>query len=107
MLLERRRNEETGYLHITGRDIEDLEIAVKFSPSQGTWTLLGSAQEYRMSEQKLKIVNALKDATALLTPKDISEITSIPHGSVKHLLAFLCDDGPVRKVSYGKYEYKK
>jgi hypothetical protein len=43
-------------LLVTGRDVEERELAMSFSAHVGTWTLLGKACEWSMSESRRKVL---------------------------------------------------
>jgi hypothetical protein len=44
--VKRARGEATATLHVTGRDVLEQELALRFAAEVGTWTLLGDAAEY-------------------------------------------------------------
>jgi hypothetical protein len=43
MSLKRPRGEADGVLHITGRDVDEAERAMRFEPISGTWSLMAGA----------------------------------------------------------------
>ena len=46
LILKRGRGKVDGTLSITGRDVEEQELALKFHPDEGAWELMGDAAEY-------------------------------------------------------------
>ncbi|MDD3493132.1 MAG: AAA family ATPase, partial [Candidatus Thermoplasmatota archaeon] len=102
--LSRGRRENTGILEITGKDIPEIELALKFEDCQ--WTLLGNAQIVKLSEQRLKILEVLRQAGKALAPKQIAELSNLSYDSCKHLISKLFDDGYIEPDGYGKYKIK-
>lgn len=63
LVLKRKRGQADAYLHVDGRDIENpTELALKFDQNAATWTIVGGAEEYRLSEIRRAIVKVLEDA---------------------------------------------
>jgi AAA domain len=91
-------------LHAKGRDLVEIEKAVKFDPGTCTWAILGDADAILKSTQRRGIVAALEEAgTEPLTPNQIAAHWGMKPANVKMLLARLLADGVVKKASYGKY----
>src|SRR5215210_3350199 len=60
LVLKRRRGEADAYLCGDGRDYENpVELALKWTASAATWTILGDAKEYQMSEGRRAILGIL------------------------------------------------
>jgi RecA-family ATPase len=72
LVMRRTRGQADAELHVTGRDIEEKSYALRFDPNVGTWTLLGDAAEWQLSESRRKILEALKVATRA-TPKQLTD----------------------------------
>lgn len=49
IVLTRERNQPDAVLHLTGRDIEEQTLALRFAPATGAWTLLGTTSERQQS----------------------------------------------------------
>ncbi len=107
LVLQRSRGKADANLLVTGRDIEEQELALRFDPVMGSWQHLGGADEYRRSQEQATIIEALKGAGVALSPKEIADICGGKHGSVKHLLGKIADEGYAERVAYGKYLYKE
>jgi 5S rRNA maturation endonuclease (ribonuclease M5) len=69
-VLDTGKGEASSILHVTGRDIETQEIAMKFD--DGIWSAIGTAQEAAMSEERRSILNLLTENGAM-SPKTIAE----------------------------------
>ncbi|AEB08418.1 AAA family ATPase [Desulfobacca acetoxidans] len=99
--LSRGRRENTGILEITGKDIPEIELALKFENC--LWTYLGNAKEVRISQNQETILNCLKNSSEPLKPKEISQMTDIGENYVKNILKILLDTELIKKTGYGKY----
>lgn len=75
MVLTRQRSETEGELFMTGRDIEEKKIALKFDPDTCTWTSLGCAEARIESELGKRIVALLKSSgpSVKMWPTEIAE----------------------------------
>ncbi|ABB16095.1 DNA repair protein RadA domain protein [Carboxydothermus hydrogenoformans Z-2901] len=100
LVLKRARTEADGTLFITGRDCEEQELALRFNA--GRWEVLGEAKLYEISKERREILEAIEKLGGSASPKEIAEITERPHGSVKHLLRKLEEDGLVTSFN-GRY----
>lgn len=103
IVLARDRGQADAVLHITGRDVEEKELAMTWSAEFALWTIAGDAEEFRVSRERRLVIEALR-AMGGGSPKDVAEALNKPAGSVKKLLREMLDDGQIRQMAYGKYE---
>jgi hypothetical protein len=109
LVLKRRRGRANAELHADGRDIEKpVELALKWDARAATWTIIGDAEEYRLSERRRMILTVLENADEALGPKDITEILNakgvdIKCGAVRELLSQMAKDGQVKNLGRGQY----
>lgn len=94
-------------LHITGRDVEGIELALELDPQMLAWRLLGERAEVKATSDQQRIYDALKESAEPLTPKEICEITSLLGGNVKKVLAKFMEEGSIQRTSYGRYTLKE
>jgi hypothetical protein len=73
LVLRRGRGQADATLFITGRDVEEQELALKFHPSEGLWELMGAASEYAMSQERQEILSILRN----VGPKTVSQLANI------------------------------
>jgi hypothetical protein len=92
VVVKRARGEADATLHITGRDVVEQELALQFVATAGTWELLGPAAEHDLHETRKTIREAVA-AHGRLTPKRISELTSISHDLAKVTTWRMANDG--------------
>jgi hypothetical protein len=106
MILKRERTRADATLFVAGRDVEEeKEFALRWDQNTAGWALVGSAEEYRISQERAAILDLLRrSAPEPLGPKAITETLGKPYSSVTTLLQKLVRDGLVRSPSYGKYE---
>jgi hypothetical protein len=112
LLLKRERGRHDAVLLITGRDIEERELSLRIDQGIGSWTLLGDADEYRLSESRAAILKVLRGSFEPMTPADIGKALDLVNttedidkalDSLRHTLRKMVKDGQVSNDSYGKY----
>jgi len=94
-------------LHITGRDVEGIELAMELDTQMLAWRLLGERAEVKSTNDQQRIYNALKESAEELTPKELSEITGFKDFHVKKILGKFVEDGSIKKTGHGKYIHKQ
>jgi hypothetical protein len=53
MVLKRERGRADAFIHVTGRDIEEeIELALRWKADTAGWTIIGDAEEYRLSQAR-------------------------------------------------------
>src|SRR5215213_6219563 len=65
--------------------------------------VVGDAEEVLISEERQKIRGAICAADGPMSPKEVSEATGLPHGSVKVMLPQMVETGLLSKAGTGKY----
>lgn len=90
-------------LYGRGRDVEEVEKALRFDG--GKWSALGNADEVKRSDERRKIIEALGNYRAKLSPKEIAEAAGMKVNNVNHLLIKMVRSGEVVKDGYGTYSY--
>jgi len=88
-------------LYGRGRDIEEIETAMKFDG--GRWTVLGDAAEVHRSAERRKILEALETAGKPVGPKEISELSGLPYVNVRAMLIRMAKAGEVSRAGRGLY----
>jgi hypothetical protein len=103
MVLKRERGRADATLFITGRDVEEQEIALNWDASIGTWKMLGDAADYRLSEERKAVKDVLGKSDEPLTPKETADRLGKNHNSVKKLMFDMSNDGQIKNLGRGKY----
>lgn len=106
MVLKRARMGEESTLSITGRDIEETELAVKFDKQLCQFNLLGSAVDRQQSLERREVLDILRDSSAPMTPSQVAAITGKKRTAVQRLFTKLVQCGLITAVASGKYILK-
>jgi hypothetical protein len=94
--LKRERGRQDATLSITGRDVDEQELALSWNADVGSWTILGDAVEYKQSTERTAIVDALRDAKHAMTVKEIHESgVGVNSEAVRILLYKMTKEGQV------------
>jgi AAA domain-containing protein/winged helix-turn-helix DNA-binding protein len=102
IIIKRDRAAADAVLHVTGRDVEEQELALKFDKDTGRWSIIGDAAEHRQSETRRRVFGLLS-AQGALTPKDIAEELGLKRNAVKQLLLRMLREGAVKGAGGGRY----
>lgn len=97
------RSSQGTTLYVRGRDIEEAEHAVSFDKHGCRWTILGTAADVHRSNERGKILDALSNATELLGPQQIADITRMKCDNVRYLLGQMVQADEVMKATRGRY----
>ncbi len=79
--LYRKRGERGATLKATGRDIDEVELAIEFDPVTGCWQLLGDAQEVALDTTAAEILAYLEESGPT-TCDAIAKATEKPHNTI-------------------------
>ena len=101
MVLRRERGKADASLHLTGRDIDEQEIGLGWSPDSCRWTHLGDARELRMSLERKAVLDCIQE-NAPIGPTAIANKLGKTLNNIKQLLYKMAENGDV-KSDDGKY----
>jgi hypothetical protein len=104
VVVKRSRGQADATLYVTGRDVEERELALRFAPEAGTWAILGDAAEYGLDETRRELLEAIRMHGAL-TPKRAAEVTSVDHNRAKVTLWRMANDGQLDATN-GSYSLR-
>jgi hypothetical protein len=92
-----------GILKLTGRDVEEQELPLKFDPLLGTWVITddGDVVKAGRSMERNTLIDFVEGFPGK-TPTEISKILAKKPENVKSLLWRMSADGEVRALN-GKY----
>lgn len=103
-VLERKRNSKTGILAVTGRDIEEQELAITFDDQNFSWQAHGSASFHFASEERRKIHEYMKKADKPASPQEVADAIKGSVGSIRHMMPKMVNEGFLKRISRGLYE---
>lgn len=102
-MLDRRADSKTGYLRIEQRDTFDVpDIAIDLTEDHA-WEYLGKGSAFRMSATHTMIIDALREATEPIGPKDVSSMADLNYGHAKSAMFKMERSGLIRKTGRGLY----
>ncbi|MCZ6688546.1 MAG: AAA family ATPase [Planctomycetota bacterium] len=100
------RGSKDKVLHVTGRDVEEQEKAIRFDPASCSWTILGDAEDVRRSEERKAVIRVLGGAREPLSPKDIADELCEEVASVRMKLSRMWNAGEIDRPERGQYRLK-
>jgi len=103
LILRRGRGQADATLMITGRDVEEQELALKFHPAEGLWELLGTVAERTLTQEHQEILAILKESGPQTT-KELAKLLEKSFDTVRITLKKMRDAGLVRFRDDGRYE---
>jgi 5S rRNA maturation endonuclease (ribonuclease M5) len=105
LILKRDRTRADASLFVTGRDVEEeKDLALRWSPEVGTWTLVGDAEEYRASQERQEILDYVRRAGGPVGPKEVATGLEKNYKTVAALMQKMLNAGALSSPAYGKYE---
>lgn len=90
-------------LYGRGRDIREIETALRFDMARGLWEALGQASEVRRTDERQTILDVLREAGEPLSPTAIAAETAMKYPNVRKLLGKMVKAGEIQKVGRAKY----
>lgn len=103
LILKRASTRAKGELFITGRDVNEQNLALSWGEDHPTWILLGDAEEYAISEQHQLVLQLLDESDDPLTPSGIAETLELKANVVNKLLSRMMKKAEIKRVDRGKY----
>ncbi len=103
LILKRVRGSSNATLIVTGRDVDDQELALQWNEDVAGWSITGDAPHSDLSETRQKIRRALEEAGEPLGPKEVAVATGLKVDVVKVQLPKMSDDEQIEKLARGKY----
>jgi DNA-binding PadR family transcriptional regulator len=102
LVLKRERGEGDATLHVTGRDVEEQELALTFDAATCTWSVTGKVAERQHTKSRQEILGLLAESGPL-TQKELGQSLNLPKGTIYSALHRLTREGIILKESRGRY----
>lgn len=96
LIFERMRKQELIKLHITGRDVEEQSIAIKFDKEKACFTFEGNAEMLELSELQREVLEMLKKEA--LSFSEIKKRTNKGDGTVYKILQKLIEENLITEI---------
>ena len=103
LILKQAATRASGELYIVGRDVDQQELALGWDKKHPSWTLLGNAEEFHLSQDHQKVKQLLREAEGPMSPKEISSALELPATIVHKLLKRMISSAEIRKIDRGQY----
>jgi hypothetical protein len=91
LVLTRARSEADGILHVTGRDVEEAQLALRKDDHQ-RWILLGDAKDVERTRIRSEILETI-ETHGSMSPKQVAEFTDKNRSTIRTLMAKMADAG--------------
>lgn len=106
MILTRSRGENEGKLFLTGRDIDEKELALAFDPKTCVWSSLGDSKTHGGSKIAAAIMDVYRVApNSKFFPAEMAERTGLDRDQVKNAMWRMARDGKLQHHNGGKYSW--
>ena len=73
IVMRRTRGEDEATLHVTGKDVDEQELAMRFDGESGHWTILGDAEKYARSKEQEEILDYLEALGGEASPSEVAK----------------------------------
>ncbi len=103
LVLRRERGQHDAALCITGRDVEERELALRWDAEFCLWSILGEAQEYRVTTERAEVLRVLTDAGRPLSPAQVAPLLQKRPNATRVLLWTMAKAGQLRSLGRGLY----
>jgi len=101
MVMMRERGQATASLFVTGRDVEEQDLALKRDDDDLSWTLLGDTAKYQMSQERFSLLDVIEQQPGM-KPGEIADALGWLVRRVRRLLFDMVHAGQVR-LRDGRY----
>jgi len=109
LVLTRARNENEAELFITGRDIEEAQLALEFNPQTFAWQSHGKAGERTDSKLKQRAIEIFKanffNDTATTEIADKLQIHKDKREYFRVIINRMHDEGLIERISAGRFRW--
>ena len=103
VLVQRGRQSREIVMHITGRDVEEQQLSVRFDLSDRVpFNLMGTTEEVHMSDTRKEILEYLEE-NGLTGPKELSKALGKNYSTTKNMLWTMLKEGLISNEN-GKYK---
>ncbi len=106
LVLRRSRGSEEAVLHVTGRDIDEKELALSFDPKTAVWTSTGNEEDRIRSKAKQAILEVFKRTPGgAYTAPEMASLVNMPVDIVRTNLWRLADEDNMIEKDGSRYRY--
>jgi hypothetical protein len=104
LVLQRERGQADAVLIGASRDLGERKDALRFDGNTGTWTMLGDAAEYALTNERRLILEAVREL-GTAGPTAVADFVGdgVKVNSVRQLMAKMVNDGTLASNGRGQY----
>jgi RecA-family ATPase len=104
LVLKRARGQADGILHVTGRDVDEAEYALRFQAASGAWQMLdGPASDHTIGDTRAAILRYVRENPGV-RPRDIAAaLPDIDADTVRRYCSRMAGVGQLAKDAGGRY----
>jgi hypothetical protein len=99
--LARVAGKPDAVLKITGREVEEQELALQFA--EGFWNVTGEADDLRRSQAAISVLDALRLAGGMQTVKALCTTLDVPENVMRARLCRMQQRGEIQALGEGRY----
>jgi AAA domain len=103
LVMQRQRGTKDASLLVTGRDIEERELALQWDAPFARWLIVGNAIEAYRSAERNEIIGQMKRMGEPMSPKEVAEAINRNPDNIRQLMWKMSKDGDLRTCGGGKY----
>lgn len=103
LVMRRERGRHDAELHITGRDVEESEMALTWDKEYCLWSIAGSAEEFRVGKERQEVIDLIKKENRPLSPSEVAMLLGKKVSGVKSMLWRMSNEELLRTFGDGKY----
>jgi hypothetical protein len=103
LVLKRERGQHDAALFVTGRDIDERELALRWDPQFALWSILGDAEEYRISAERQRVLALFERSPKAMTPAEVAALIDKSRNATKKMLWLMASDGQLEAIGEGLY----
>ncbi|MCX5513367.1 recombinase A [Kaistia algarum] len=97
------RGPEGAAIYGRGRDVEEIDLALRFEGARGLWRALGDREDVNRSDIRNAILKVLRAAVEPLGPAEIAKQAGADPGNVRVRLGAMVSAGEIEKIGRGLY----
>jgi hypothetical protein len=99
-----RKGQPEAVLHVSGRDVEPQEIALKLDASTLTWESMGDASLVQSTANRQAIIDAILNNEAPMTAQEIKQATGLKLSYINATVQRMAKQGALVKIERGRYD---
>ncbi len=103
--LYRDRGKQEANLVITGRDVEDLNLALEFDKKTGLWLYNGDYHALKITERRQEYLDLIADLDGSVQVREIAQNLGVTTSAARQQLSELVNAGHLRTSKMGRYVF--